>query len=80
MDEPQEPAPFRVWWVPQIPCDSFTVDVPTYEVARLLTDTLARYDLFQYENRIKPDYANVGGIQRWDADLGEYVDVDEEDE
>ncbi len=29
-------------------------------------DVLAYYDQFQYENRIKPDYSNAGGLQMFD--------------
>ena len=28
---------------------------------------LADYDAFQYENKIKPDYSNVGGLQMFDT-------------
>lgn len=69
----------RVWWIPQIPGKAFEVEVPDAGTGRLVTDILADYDLFQYENRIKPDYANAGGIQRWDAETGEWEDLDEDD-
>lgn len=29
-------------------------------------DVLARYDLFQFEHRIKPDYCNMGGLSMFD--------------
>jgi len=76
----------RVWWMPQVPMESFYVSVKNeYEAAELL-DTLARYDQFQYENNIKPDYSNAGGLEmkvdgEWvdwdidDIDLGYYDDV-----
>ena len=53
----------RVWWVPQIPCTTFYVDVDTVEEGVKLMDTLGKYDTFQLENNIKPDYCNVGGLQ-----------------
>jgi len=56
----------KVWWIPQIPGKSFDVPVNSLEEASLLLDTLAAYDLFQYENRIKPDYSNAGGLVVWD--------------
>lgn len=52
----------KVWWIPQIPMKAFEVEVETLVEAKLLLDTLAKYDLFQFENRIKPDYANAGGL------------------
>lgn len=52
----------RVWWIPQIPGKQFTVPVDTPAEAAKLIDVLAKYDLFQFENRIKPDYCNMGGL------------------
>lgn len=52
----------RVWHIPQVPGKSFIVPVASLQEAGLIIDTLAQYDLFQYENRIKPDYANVSGV------------------
>ena len=28
-------------------------------------NVLSSYDLFQFENNIKPDYCNTGGLRRW---------------
>lgn len=70
-------APFRlrVWWIPQVPMKAFRVDVKTIEEAKLLLRTLAQYDLFQYENNIKPDYANAGGLETFeDGDWCEWCD------
>lgn len=73
-------SPHRVWWVPQVPMKAFYVYVPDLATGRLVEDTLAQYDLFQYENRIKPDYANAGGVQAWNEDEQAWEDVDEEGE
>jgi Superinfection exclusion gene product 17 len=62
----------KVWWIPQIPMSPFEVNVKSIAEACLLMDTLAKYDLFQYENNIKPDYANVGGLSIYED--GEWVD------
>ena len=53
----------RVWWIPQIPGKPFHVGVDTVEEGVKIMEVLAEYDLFQYENKIKPDYANVGGLE-----------------
>ena len=63
----------RVWWIPQMPMKAFRVDVPSVEAGVLLMNTLAEYDKFQYENRIKPDYCNAGGLEIFDID-GEWTD------
>ena len=52
----------KVWWVPQLPMKAFEVSVPDLRSAALLLDTLADYDRFQFENNIKPDYCNAGGL------------------
>ena len=58
----------QVWWVPQVPCKSFTVAVSSVQEGALILDTLANYDLFQFKNNIKPDYCNAGGLQVWEED------------
>ena len=62
----------RVWWIPQVPMKPFNVEVANLEQAHLLLDTLAEYDRFQLDNRIKPDYSNTGGLQVWEDN--EWVD------
>lgn len=69
----------RVWWIPQVPGKPFNVDVANIREAKLLLKALANYDIFQYENRIKPDYCNAGGLQTWDGKEWEWEDwYDEE--
>lgn len=55
----------QVWWIPQVPMDPFTVEVATPEEGAKLLKVLALYDLFQFKNKIKPDYANAGGLRVW---------------
>lgn len=59
----------RVWWICQVPGKPFYVPVPNLDTAALLLGTLARYDQFQLDNRIKPDYCNAGGLEVF-GDLG----------
>lgn len=56
-----------VWWVPQVPMKAFVAPVKTLAEARLLLRTLARYDIFQLENKVKPDFCNAGGLVEWDG-------------
>lgn len=53
----------RFYWIPQVPMNAFKVPVKTVDEAKLLYATLADYDLFQYENKLKPDYCNMGGLE-----------------
>lgn len=62
----------RVWWIPQVPMKAFHYPVNSVKEGAILLDVLAKYDLFQYVNNVKPDYANAGGLQMWED--GEWVD------
>lgn len=53
----------RVWHIPQVPMKAFHVRVKNIREAKLVLDTLAFYDLFQYHNKIKPDYSNAAGLE-----------------
>ncbi len=53
---------YRVWWIPQIPMKAFLYEVPDVKTGQMLCDVLAKYDMFQFENNVKPDYANMGGV------------------
>ncbi len=56
----------RISHFPQVPCKPFHVEVNSIDEAKKIMDTLAYYDLFQYNNRIKPDYCNVTTLEMWD--------------
>lgn len=73
----------QVWWIPQVPGQPFIVPVANLIEAKLLLDALAAYDLFQFKNRIKHDYANAGGLcvfedgewtDWYDSDTGDSID------
>lgn len=56
----------RIWWIAQVPGKPFLVDVKSVYEAKLLLDALARYDQFQLDHNIKPDYCNAGGLSVFD--------------
>lgn len=58
----------RVWWIPQVPMKPFHVPVANIGEAKLVLKTLANYDLFQYDNRVKGDYCNAGGLECYSQD------------
>lgn len=60
-----------MWWIPQVPMKEFEVDISTVAEGVKLLDVLADYDIFQFENNVKPDYCNAGGIRRWCANAGD---------
>ena len=53
----------RVWWIPQVPMAPFRVPVLTPFEAQKIITTLADYDAFLFENNVKPDYCNAGGLE-----------------
>lgn len=65
-------AKLRVWHIPQVPMKAFHVDVETLEEAIKVLNILADYDLFQFENRVKPDYCNMQGLEEFDEQDGEW--------
>lgn len=67
--EPKE-GDLLFWWVPQVPMKPFEMPIKDIEQGELLMNAFAEYDLFQYENNIKHDSCNAGGVSRWE-DNGE---------
>lgn len=61
----------RVWWIPQVPMADFKVNVSSLVEAKKLLTVLADYDIFQYENNVKPDFCNTGGLQIYDEECKE---------
>ena len=58
----------KVYWIPQASMNVFERRVKTLGEAAILLDVLAKYDAFQYENRVKPDYCNMGGLVIFEDD------------
>lgn len=78
----------RVWWIPQVPMKPFRVRVENVKEAKKILDVLGRYDQFQLDNNIKPDYCNAGELEvledgewcDWQDSEGNDIDTTEEDE
>lgn len=68
----------RVWHIPQVPMKAFHVECSSLEEAVKIKNALADYDLFQYENNVKGDYANANGIQMWNESLTDQDLIDME--
>lgn len=63
----------RVSHYPQIPCKPFVISVESLKEAKKIFDVLADYDLFQFNNKIKPDYANATVLEYWDEEEQEWL-------
>lgn len=66
----------KVWWIPQVPMKSFYYPVSSPQEGFILLDALAKYDIFQYENNVKPDFCNAGGLMEFDPEMIEEGDED----
>lgn len=67
----------RVWWIPQVPMKSFYVNVENQKEAIKIIKVLGDYDNFQFENKIKPDFSNAGGLEVFEG--GEWCEYYSED-
>lgn len=78
----------RVWWIAQLgSTPTMYITVENEVEAKKILDTLSVYDMFQYKNGVKGDYANAGGVEvledgEWsdwyiDDENGFYDDIDE---
>jgi hypothetical protein len=64
----------RVWWMPQVGYGTFYVPVESVEEAKKVMDLLSSYDCFQYNQNIKPDYCNCGGLQVYNEETEDWED------
>lgn len=69
----------KVWWIPEIPMKAFEFPVNTLQEAFTLLKALAEYDEFQFENNIRPDYSNAGGLIVFDEFNDEWCEWYSED-
>lgn len=76
----------RVWYIPQVPMKPYEVDVPrrsstndsTYlEQAAFVLEAIVGLSIFEFENRVKPDYSDAVGISCFDGE--EWEDLDDEE-
>ena len=69
-----KPGDLTVWWNPQVgSTTTFFAPIESVEEGAKILQVLAEYDKFQFENNVKPDYCNAGGLARWCEDNGEGV-------
>jgi len=77
MNKTYNEGDLQVWHIPQVPGKPFHIDVDTPEEAYRIMNILADYDMFQFENSIKPDYSNASGLDMLED--GEWVTWYDED-
>lgn len=73
-------ARFKVWYIPQIPGKPFEVERDTAREAFAALDMLGSFSFFEYTNKVKPDYADAGGVSEWNEAEQEWDDIEPEEE
>lgn len=64
LQAPYVATEYRIWWIPQIGMDQiFYYSVASVGDGHNALNMLANYDIFQFENNVKPDYSNMGGLE-----------------
>lgn len=78
----------RVWYIPQVPSESYEVDIPRrdgtsesayLEQAAFVLSAIIGLSIWEFDHRVKPDYSDAAGIARFDGEDWEDVDPDEYD-
>jgi hypothetical protein len=70
---------FKFWYVPQIPGAMFEREFDLLIDAVRALNIVIDFSIFEYENRIKPDYADAAGVAYWDSNDQDWYDVLYED-
>jgi len=70
----------RVWWVSQMGTDAIHIPVQSVKEAKKTMDLLSYFDCFQYNQHIRPDYSNTGGLEMYDEETQEWCDWVYEDD
>lgn len=67
---------FKVWYIPQVPMKAFEHVVDDLKTAENVLSAIYEFSAFEYENKVKPDYADMGGIAEWNTTDKSWEDVD----
>lgn len=55
----------RIAYIPQVPGQSFYKEVASVKQALLIGKTLVDFSLFEYEQRVKPDYTDFIDLEQF---------------
>lgn len=72
----------KVFYAPQVPMKAFEVKAIDLPDAVRVLSIITNFSIFEYENKIKPDYSDYGGVVRYEADGEggfEWCDVDQDE-
>lgn len=58
----------KVFYIPQMPMKAFEVKVTSIAEGGRILDVIEQFSAFEFENRVKPDYCDMGGLVRYETD------------
>lgn len=71
---------YRLWYVPQIGMGRFyEQDFNDLTTAAIALNTIYKVAIWEYENHVKSDFANIGGVRFFDEQEQLWIDVDAEE-
>lgn len=68
---------YRLLHFPQVPCQPFGVESNELSTIKMLSDILARYDLFLLDNGFREDFSNDTFFEQWTGEEWEELDEKE---
>lgn len=81
-DEAPKPGDLIVWYIPQVPMPAFKWPAKDLVDAANIQAVLENFSAYEFHSRVKPDYADLSGVSRYEED-GEggfdWFDVDDEE-
>jgi hypothetical protein len=79
-EEPVDMAKrFKAWYIPQVPMKPFEIEASTAAKAQTILNIIINFSIFEFENKVKPDYCDAGGVSEWNVGEQEWVDIEEMD-
>lgn len=81
MTEPEE-GDLRIWYVPQVPMPAYTRSIESVEEGFKTLEVIYELAIFEFENKVKPDFCNMGVVARYEIDGAggfDWYDVDEDE-
>ncbi len=71
---------YIAWYIPQIPGKAFEYHTDDRNDAYRVLGCLTAFSAFEFQQRVKGDCSDAGGVAVWDDEDGCYVDLDEDAE
>lgn len=77
----------KVWYIPQVPMKAYEVEIVRphpvigdelyLKYAASILKAIIGLSIFEFDNKVKPDYSDAAGIDRFDGEEWDYVDNEE---